>query len=245
LKGKIADHHRFFIPPEYPDSRGTVRFSREESRHMTASLRVRKGDMVTATDGRGNAYSLAVDNAAGREVLARVVSVKHFEREGPAVHLFQAVVKPSKMELIVEKTTELGLWGFIPVLSARSDARMGRIRMERLRRAAIEAMKQSLGTYVPDVLDPVDFIEAAGMMGGFDSILVGREGEGSGPLHRVLDRRPKGRIALWIGPAGGFTQDEAATIADCGGVFFTLGPRRLRSDTAAIASLAVLRQLLS
>lgn len=244
MRAKISAHYRFFISPEYPDSRGTVRFSRGESRHMTASLRVSEGDMVSATDGRGSIYRLAVESASGREVVARVVSVEHAEQIGPMVHLFQGVIKPSRMELIVEKATELGLGGFTPVLSARSDAKVGRIRMERLKRAAIEAMKQSLGAYLPYVRDPVGFDEAVDITGDFDFMLIAREGEGAEPLDQVLGGVEKGRVALWVGPAGGFTDDEMTMLAERGAIAFTLGPRRLKSETAAIASLAIIQHIL-
>lgn len=245
MKSKIAGHHRFYIPPEYPDSHGAVRFSKEESRHMVSSLRVREGDLVTATDGRGSVYKLAVESTSGREVSARVKAVERVEREGPPVDLFQAVIKPAKMELIVEKATELGLWGFIPVVSSRSEGMTGRSKLERLRKAAAEAMKQSLGAYLPDVRSPMGMGEALEMMGDFDSVLVAWEGEDARPLHRALDGCREGRIAMWIGPTGGFTESEVALMVKRGGVTFTLGRHRLKSETAAIASLAVLRHLLT
>jgi 16S rRNA (uracil1498-N3)-methyltransferase len=200
--------------------------------------------MVSATDGKGNVYRLSVESASGREVLARVVAAEHVEQEDPRIYLFQAALKPSRMELVVEKGTELGLWGFTPVLSAGSDAKMGRVRMERLRRTAVEAMKQSLRAYLPDVRDPVDFADAVKAMGDFGTILVASEWEDTSPL----DQAPAGRsspVALWAGPAGGFTEAEIEMLKDCGGVTFTLGPKRLRSETAAIASLAILHHLLS
>lgn len=245
MKDKIAGHHRFYIPPDYPDSNGDVRFSREESRHMISSLRVREGDLVTATDGRGNIYRLAVESTSGREVSARVRAVQRLEREGRPVDLFQAVIKPAKMELIVEKATELGLCGFTPVVSSRSERMAGRSRLVRLRKAAAEAMKQSLGAYLPDVRDPASFGEALEMMDDFDSVLVAWEGESVRALKRVLDGCRDGRIALWIGPAGGFTESEIALLGERGGVTFTLGRQRLKSETAAIASLAVLHHLLT
>ena len=244
MKSKIAGHHRFHIPPEYPDSHGGVRFSRAESRHMVSSLRVSEGDLVTATDGRGNMYRLAVESISGREVSARVKTVERVEREGPRVDLFQAVIKPAKMELIVEKATELGLWGFTPVMASRSERMTGRSKLERLRKAALEAMKQSLGAYLPDVRDPVSFGAALEMMGEFDHVLVGWEGESARPLHRAIDSCREGPIALWIGPAGGFTESEVALLRERGGVTFTLGRQRLKSETAAIASLSILHHLL-
>ncbi len=245
MKGKIAGHHRFYMPPEYPDSLGAVRFSKAESRHMISSLRIRERDIVTATDGRGTVYVLAVESTSGREVSARVRAVERVEPEGPPVDLFQAVVKPARMELIVEKATELGLWGFTPVVSSRSEGMTAGSRLERLRKAAVEAMKQSLGTHLPDVRDPVTFAEALEMMDDFDSVLVAWEGEGARPLRRALDGCREDRIALWVGPAGGFTESEMTLLGEHGGTTFTLGRHRLKSETAAIASLAVLRHLLT
>lgn len=233
------------MPPEYPDNHGLVRFPRSESRHMTSSLRIREGDFVTAADGRGTVYRLAVETTSGREVSARVEGVERVERMGPEVCLFQALIKPARMELVVEKATELGLWEFVPVVSSRSEKTAGRSKLERLRKAAVEAMKQSLGAYLPEVRDPVTFTDAVGCLGEFDSVLVAGEGEGIPPLRSVLDGVSAERIALWIGPAGGFTELEEASLSECGGIGFSLGPQRLKSETAAIASIAMLRHLLA
>jgi 16S rRNA (uracil1498-N3)-methyltransferase len=243
LKGKLAHHHRFYISPEFPDESGVVRFSKAESRHMLSSLRVRKGDCVTAGDGRGNVYRLEIEDTSGREVSARVAALESIERKGPAVGLFQAAIKPAAMKLVVEKATELGLRDFVPVVASHSEAGVGRIKMDRLRRAAIEAMKQSLGSYLPDLHEPVGFDDALEMMKDFDSIMVAWEGEEDRPLHRLVRSRGKGRIALWIGPAGGFTEAELVKLRECGGMTFTLGRPRLKSETAAIASLTILNHL--
>jgi 16S rRNA (uracil1498-N3)-methyltransferase len=245
LKAKLASHYRFYVPDGIPDGQERVRFSKAESRHMISSLRVREGDLVTATDGRGEVYSLAVESTHGREVTAALRAVECVERDGPAVDLFQAAVKPARMELIVEKATELGLWRFIPVVSSRSEKTLGEVKMERLRKAAVEAMKQSLGAYLPEVTGPVRFDEALAMPDAYDTVLVAWEGEEARPLSRVLEGCQGGRIALWIGPAGGFAEHEVAMLMDLGALTFTLGHRRLTSETAAIASLAVLRHVLT
>jgi 16S rRNA (uracil1498-N3)-methyltransferase len=245
LKAKISDHYRFYVPSGYPDDRGVVRFSRAESRHMTASLRARVGDNVTATDGLGNLYRLKVESTSGQEVSATVTSVESVKRAAPAIHLFQGVIKPASMELVVEKATELGLWGLTPVVSARAESSPGRIKTERLRKAAIEAMKQSLGAHLPEIRDAVSFGRALEEACDFDSVLVAWEGGSAPALHRAIDDCRAGRVALWVGPSGGFTQSEMARLEECGGVAFALGRQRLKSETAAIASLAILRHLLS
>jgi 16S rRNA (uracil1498-N3)-methyltransferase len=244
LKGKVVRHHHFFISPGDRSQGGMVRFSKAESRHMLLSLRVRKGDLVAATDGTGVLYRVSVEDTSGRQVTGRIEQSRPVEKAGPPVHLFQAIVKPARMELVVEKATELGMQGFTPVRTARTRGAIGRSRHERLRKAAIEAMKQSLGAYLPEINEPVTMSRALGMLVDFDFVLVAFEGDGVVTLRQALEAYKGGRIALWIGPEGGFTESETAALAGQGAVRFTLGRQRLKSETAAIASLAILHSLI-
>jgi 16S rRNA (uracil1498-N3)-methyltransferase len=243
LKDKLARHYRFHVSPDDLKKSGEVRFSRRESRHMLASLRVSAGDLVSATDGKGTVHRVLVEGAAGPEVTGMVQSSEHIDRTEPLIHLFQALVRPVRMELIAEKATELGVWGITPVRTSRSKGSMGPARLGRLRRAAIEAMKQSLGAYIPEVTGSLSIEEALEISAGLGLILVADSGQNLPTLPEVLKGYRGGGIGLWIGPEGGFSASETRALEQGGAVPYTLGRSRLKSETAAIASVAVVRSL--
>jgi 16S rRNA (uracil1498-N3)-methyltransferase len=164
-------------------------------------------------------------------------------REGPEVAVFQGIIKPAKMELVVEKCTELGICDFIPVITQRSLKGLSLTRIERLKRIAVEAMKQSLGAFLPGVRSPQRFNDALALLPGFGSALVAWEGEEQVNLRGILKKSRRGPVAIWIGPEGGFTPEEIGHLTSRGAATFGLGNLRLKAETAAIAAVAILRHL--
>lgn len=244
MKDKALRHQRFYFPPEA--LKGVfIEFPPGECTHMIASLRLRKGDHVRATDGTGRIYDAVLDQARGRRVVGRVLKVCEVARPSPSIFLFQGISRSSSMEFALEKCVELGIDGFIPVLVGRSIRRLGARRLERLRRIAVEAMKQSLGAYLPRVHDSASLDEALEMLADFDLMLVASELERQCLLSEVARLKTAARIALWIGPEGGFADVEVDGLLERGAIPFSLGSSRLRSETAAIAAVAVLRSLCS
>jgi 16S rRNA (uracil1498-N3)-methyltransferase len=223
LKNKTIHHNQFFVSQDGLGQDRTVCFSRSESRHMVRSLRIKKGDLVTATDGRGHVYRILVEDASSREVRGRIERSEHVARSGARVHIFQAVIRPARMELIVEKATELGVWGLTPVKTSRSKGMLGAVRIERLRKTAIEAVKQSLGAYVPEITGVLGMDEGLEMSRGFDLLLVAHEGGDAPTMREALEAYNGGSIALWIGPEGGLSDSETRALGARGGIGFTLG----------------------
>jgi 16S rRNA (uracil1498-N3)-methyltransferase len=243
LDAKLASHHRFYLAPEDMCDAGRVRFSKRESRHMSASLRVAVGDIVSATDGKGTLHVIRVEDTAGGVVEGRIQESICIERPQPPMRLFQALIRPARLELVVEKATELGVWGISPVRTSRSRGEVGPFRLERLRKTALEAMKQSLAAYVPDIDCAAALEEALDMLREPGLTLVARGGQGDPHLKDALRAYGGGSLALWVGPEGGFAPAEVDALEDRGAIPFTLGPTRLRSETAAIVSLGILRSL--
>lgn len=239
MKDRIFRHHRFYLPPGAIGA-DKICFPEHESSHMVSSLRIRKGDHVSVTDGRGRVYDIAIEEATKPKVRGRIVGRTAVEPPQPAVALFQGIVKPARMDLIIEKCVELGVSSVVPVYTDRCVRHLGARRLERLERIAVEAMKQSLGAYLPDLCSPRDFTLALSMASQFDLTVVAWEGEKRQRLRDVLEAREAEAIALWIGPEGGFTQDELGHLKEQGAVTFSLGERRLKAETAAIASIAIL-----
>ena len=243
MKDKVLRHHLFYFSPDALED-DLIGFPPGESRHMVSSLRLRKGDRIRATDGRGVIYEVVLEEARRKKVTGRIADRTKVEPAGGRVTVFQGVIKPAKMALMVEKCVELGVWSVLPVETGLCVSGMGEGRVKRLKRIAIEAMKQSVGAHLPEIHSLKSFDDAVSRLSDFDLTVVAWEDEKHERLRDIVGgERPK-TVALWIGPEGGFTPVELDELANCGARTFSLGERRLKAETAAITSLAILNELL-
>jgi 16S rRNA (uracil1498-N3)-methyltransferase len=208
----------------------------DEHHHLSRVLRLGVGDIVLVGDGRGDVVEAvieAIDHGATR---CRVLAVHARYNEPPvAITLLQGALKnPSKMDWVVEKGTELGMSSFVPLLSEHTVAQS--VKTGRLRKLAEAATKQCLRGRIPDICDPLSFTEAVEVYASA-RVLMFHE---SAPLDATietlaLDERP---LAVFIGPEGGFSEPEVDLLRSRGADILSLGPRRLRGETAALAVLA-------
>jgi 16S rRNA (uracil1498-N3)-methyltransferase len=211
---------------------------------MVSSLRLRRGDRIRATDGLGFFYEIVLEEARRKQVTGRIADRRKAEPAGAEIAIFQGAIKPAKMAVMVEKCVELGVRSIQPVETGLCVSGMGAGRIQRLKRIAIEAMKQSVGAYLPEISSLVSFEDAVARLSEFDLVVVAWEDEKREKLGSVIgDKRPS-KIALWIGPEGGFTSLEIEELTRQGARTFSLGERRLKAETAAVASLAILTDLL-
>ena len=220
---------------------GTAVIDGEDGRHIARSLRMRPGEALTLSDGAGFDYDGEIAEISGDTVTVRLMQ-KSQNRSEPTlrVTLYPGMPKGDKLELVVQKATELGAAEITPVLTARSvsrpDAKAAAKKQERLQRIALEAAKQSGRGAVPKI----------GAMTGFPDAVRAAKGtkilfyEGGGlPLSDCL---PAGEteVSVFIGPEGGFDAEEVQFAKENGVLTATLGPRILRTETAPLAALAIL-----
>lgn len=202
-------------------------------------LRLRPGDRVAVFDGTGTEYVTELETVTPERVGARIIET-HRGR-APALHLtlLQGVPKGMKMDGVIRMGTEVGVTEFMPFTSARTVA-AGQGRVARWLRIATEAAKQCRRSDMPVVHAPVPLAEALDRVAGYDLVLVLWEGEQSRTIGQALAPAPAaGRIAVAIGPEGGFTPEEVAQAASRGAVPVTVGPLILRTETAGIVALAM------
>jgi 16S rRNA (uracil1498-N3)-methyltransferase len=245
---------RFHVPR--PVS-ATAQFSlpEAESHHATSVLRLGVGDRLTVLDGAGGELEAELIATSKRSAQVRVL--KRFQEPAPvhAVTLFQAVPKGKAMDWIVEKATELGAAKIVPVLTERTvvqfDPREAAAKREKWLHTAIEAIKQCGSRWLPEIAEPVALKQAMSAASA-ELLLVASLPETAQTIRasvaefRARENRSPKSIGLFIGPEGDFTTEELALIEGAGARAVTLGPRVLRAETAAIASLAVvLHELLS
>jgi len=241
--------HRFIVKGLPACAAGEViELPREEAQHAVKVLRLRVGEAVELIDGESRVYAAELARA-DREGASARVRTELPGRESPVtLTLYMGLPKAEKLELIVQKLTELGAARIVPVVMARSvarpDGRDGDRRRERLERIALEASKQCGRGRVPDAAAPLGWKDALCQMAAHELVLIPWEEARGVRLCDVRADNPGARdIALLIGPEGGIAPEEARGAASQGARLVTLGPRILRAETAAIASAAAVMAL--
>ncbi len=229
-----------FYTPKKNIGRDGLTIIGEEARHIGVVLKHKRGDRISVTDGEGFEYPVIIDNITKNTVYCKILSKVRKPRES-LVHiaLAQGVIKGQRMDILVEKATELGVFEIIPLITERSVARLkGKERLDRLKRVALSAMKTSTRSLLPKIYEPMEFEDALKLSERYDISLLAWEGEKKNRLQDIIKENPK-KVMLFIGPEGGFTEEEVERAKKRVEVF-SLGPRRLRSETAGIAAVSLL-----
>ncbi|HHW15321.1 MAG TPA: 16S rRNA (uracil(1498)-N(3))-methyltransferase [Firmicutes bacterium] len=247
---------RFFCRPE-DRSGDRLTLPADESRHARKVLRLGPGDRIAVLDGTGVEYEAVVEafgpsaTPAGKRrggfcLTARVLATRSRAAEPSLqVILLQGLPKGDKMDLIVQKATELGVSRIVPVQAKRSISRpepeRGPGKAARWQRIAQEAAKQAGRSLAPAVEPPRTLAQALGRLPEGCTVIVPWEGEGRRTLaEAVAALRRDAPAALLIGPEGGLAEDEIEQAEAAGALTVTLGPRILRTETAGFVALACL-----
>ena len=208
-----------------------LRLSEEEGHHVYRVLRGRAGDRIEVVDGAGRLFVAGL----GGEREAVVLEERPAAGDEGRATLYQAVPKGRHMDLVVEKATELGVGRIVPLATERGVVRLlkqdGKVR--RWRRVAEAAARQSLRLRVPEVGEVVTFSEAVREAGETGVLL--HNGSDLPPLEDVV---PSQAVGLFVGPEGGWSEGELAMAEESGLRYASLGPYRLRSETAGIVAVA-------
>lgn len=210
----------------------------EESRHAVRVLRMRDGDLINVTDGRGNLYQCRIMQADDKACVVECLNVLlHDCLNAAAIHLAVAPTKnPARMEWLVEKAVEIGV-GEITLLQCDHSERSF-LKTDRLERLALSAMKQSLHLTLPPINPAVtlrDFITQAIKQSGNQAIKLIAHCEADKPRTPLAAAMQPGSDAVvLIGPEGDFSEEEIALALDAGLTPVSLGPNRLRTETAAL-----------
>jgi 16S rRNA (uracil1498-N3)-methyltransferase len=220
------------------------------ARHVVRVLRLGSGDALTLFNGRGGEFESAIEGVRRDVVSVRIGGYRATECESPlAIVLLQGIARGDKMDLILQKATELGAHAFVPVMLARStvrlDARTMETRQKHWQAVVTSACEQSGRNTVPSVAAPASLQQCLRPTGGLRLLLTPVEGACS--LAAILasadSERTAQRIELLVGPEGGFDPAETAAALAAGFKACRLGPRVLRTETAGIAALAALQTL--
>lgn len=221
---------RYWIDP-LPEP-GPVELPEDLSHHLTRVLRNAPGESILLFDGRGRTCPAVLGNARGKRLHATAGPPEVCEPEPvPRIHLAVSLPKGARADTLIEQATALGVHAIHPVLARRSENRHHRL--DRWRRIAAASAGQCARDFLPEITPPQPLPELLGGDLPRERFLAHRDAP-------ALDRTEAPAAALLVGPEGGFTADEIAMAEDHGFLSRSLGPRVLRTETAAAAGIVLL-----
>ncbi|KJS22940.1 MAG: hypothetical protein VR72_03350 [Clostridiaceae bacterium BRH_c20a] len=235
---------RFFVSPE--NIKGEeIQIKDSDVHHLTQVLRLKEGEKVIVFDGTGLEYEIIIRSLAVGLVIGEIQGVTSSTRDSLiGVTLVQGIPKGDKMELIIQKCTEVGIAKIIPVLTERTvvkldDGKKGK-RHERWQKIAQEASKQCRRATVPQIGEICTWEEYLTKVSNNEPVLVLWENETARGIKSYLqENNGLNKLTIVIGPEGGLAQQEVDKLLAIGAQTVSLGPRILRTETAGLAALVM------
>ena len=238
--------HHFFVTPQQI-SGDKIRIEGGDVNHMKNVLRMKLPEKAEISDGESRTYLCEVEAYEEDVAVLHILEEMEADTEPASkLYLFQGLPKSDKMELIVQKAVELGVYQVIPVAMKRSvvrlDDKKAAKKADRWNSIAESAAKQAGRSRIPEVTMPLSYNEALKMAEELDVTLLPYELAGGMEVTREVIRQIKSgqSVGIFIGPEGGFEPEEVDAAVSMGAKVITLGRRILRTETAGLATLAVL-----
>lgn len=239
--------HKFFTPKELING-DVAKIIGDDVKHIYKVLRISEGEKVTLNNCEGVEYLGRVKSVSKQEVLIEILEKLELNNESNVkICLFQGLPKSQKMDLIVQKGTELGVTEFIPTITHRVDVKLkGEFKkLDRLNKIALEACKQSKRTVIPQVLEPMDFKGVLEKIDELDLMVIPYENAtGYGiraMVNSIEDKDSIKNVGIMVGPEGGFEESEIEALKEKGAHIVTLGPRILRTETAGFTCISLIQ----
>ena len=237
---------RFFVDPQQIGPSTITLEDAGDLRHMRKVLRLRPGDEVDISDCQTWEYRTRIEMLEEDFAELTILDKQSFASE-PAteITLYQGIPKQGKMETIIQKCVELGVHRIVPVFMDRTvvvdRGNFGK-KIDRWQKVSAEAVKQCRRGIIPEVSGALRVPQVLAELGDYDLVLIPYENERGTTLKEVLRdaaQSPR-RIAVLIGPEGGFSEAEVAAVLEAGGHSVTLGKTTLRTETAGMAAIAMI-----
>lgn len=218
----------------------SVELTSEAANHVGRVLRMREGQFLTVFNGDGQEYACKIECVEKRRVIVMVLDCQPMNRESPLkIHLYQALSKGERMEMVVQKAVELGVHTITPMLTARSVVRLDSARLEKKliqwQKIIISACEQCGRNILPQLNPMMAFSEALDSKLPLKFILSPHGGE------RLAIPLECSSVGLYIGPEGGFSDEEISLAQQKSVKSWLLGPRILRTETAALTAVSLLQ----
>jgi 16S rRNA (uracil1498-N3)-methyltransferase len=240
--------HRFFVTPDAIHRQTMVHFSERQAQQIQQVLRLQPGAKVAVLDNAGVEYDVTLAEVTRGRVLGRIEGQRAAAGEPQnRLTLYQSLLPRDKFEWVLQKGTEVGVHTFVPVITRRTLVRESKAaanKQERWERIIQEAAEQAGRGRLPFLHPPLTFAGALERAAASDCRMIPWEKAAGTTVGMALNRLPTGvgqaTIALFIGPEGGFEEREIEQAQAAGAVTVTLGPRILRTETAAVVSAALI-----
>lgn len=240
--------HRFYVP-DIDATRQIIPLRGSIARQIRNVLRIEVGKRVRLFNGAGSEWETEISRIGKDEISTTLISmVEAIPEPSIKITMLLGLARPERIELAIQKCSELGAAKFIPIISERVQGANSRTpsvkRLERWKRIAVESAELSGRTIIPSVGQPISLMDAVNQALITENILCMWEEniDESKSLRvalRSFKKHPVG-LTILIGPPGGFSQKEALAIQKSGAQLITLGPRVLRSETAAITVMSAI-----
>lgn len=236
--------HRFYVPPKNIRD-NIVLLPAEHRNHIKNVFRMKPGDTCIVFDGTGFEYEVCLEKIYPEPEGKIINRLKANTPNKVKITLVQGIAKGEKMDLIIQKCSEIGVDVFVPCRCERTIIKLDQAgatkKQERWQRIAQAAAEQSHSTTVPIVEPVADFAAVLKQIKSGQLALIPWEGEKSTSIKKILRNTAKDSITIFIGPEGGFSEQEIAGAKEAGVIPVSLGPRILRTETAGIVVAAIVR----
>ena len=236
----------FFVTPEQVKNEH-IYIQGSDLNHIKNVLRMKLGEELQISDGNNQKYLCSIEEMTSEEVCLSIKEVQEADNELPSkIYLFQGLPKSDKMELIVQKAVELGVYEIVPVATKRAvvklDEKKAAKKVERWNSIAESGAKQSGRNCIPEVKPVLSFKEAIRYAKELDVVLIPYElAEGRQETKAIISAiQPGQSVGIFIGPEGGFETEEVEFAMEQGAKAITLGKRILRTETAGLTTLSIL-----
>lgn len=238
--------HKFFVSKNNIVE-NTAIIEGDDVKHIYKVLRLEVGDSVSINNCDGEEFLGRIEDINKKQVIVKCTEKLALNNESPVeIYLFQGLPKSSKMDLIVQKATELGVKEVTPVITERVvvKSELGEFKkVDRWNRIVLEACKQSKRSLIPKVNIPLEFEQLLDLLKNMDLIVVpyeNAEGQGIKNMVNYVNKSRIKKIAVIIGPEGGFEQEEINRLKELGAYIVTLGPRIFRTETAGLVCVSLI-----
>jgi 16S rRNA (uracil1498-N3)-methyltransferase len=217
------------------------------ARHLAQVLRAKVGDKIILFNGDGFDYEAEIKHVDRRDVSVEILNQSANPNESKIrIHLFQALSSNEKMDLVVQKAVELGVQAITPIIASRSQMRLKDEKrdkkLQHWQQIAISACEQSGRAVIPNVY-PVSLLTESMNQIDDAALNIMLDPEAKTQLNQLASMDTPSHINVLIGPEGGFSEDEIQLCQSKKVITLSLGPRILRTETAPIATLALLQYL--
>ncbi len=217
----------------------------DDARHISVVLRGKVGDEIEVCDSQSREYVCTIKEMEKDKIILKIEKARLSDSEAKTkITLFQGLPKSDKMEMIIQKCVELGVFKIVPVSTERAVVKLnkkdGVKKTQRWQKISEAAAKQSGRGIIPEVLEPVSFKEGISLAKKLDGAIIPYENEEKTGLREFVTSFKGGEIGVFIGPEGGFSQGEIQLAKENGILPISLGKRILRTETAGMTTLAIL-----